>query len=102
MYFIRSHNNIVHSKTSLLKVRRASKSPQKTIPEVSARKELSSEPPPQEKPQKPSWQTFAASKGAFYFEGESLISHQYNMDVTEKQMFEISIEVTVHFCVNRS
>ena len=32
-------------------------------------------------------------KGAFYFEGESIISHQYNLDVRSDGVYNISIKV---------
>merc|ERR1712223_335579 len=38
------------------------------------------------------WKTKCSSKGAFYFEGEFLISHQYNLDILNSQNCEISIE----------
>ena len=41
----------------------------------------------------PTWKTKCSSKGAFYFEGEFLISHQYNLDISNSQNCEISIEV---------
>jgi hypothetical protein len=33
-------------------------------------------------------------KGAFYFEGESLISHQYTMKVSQQGKYQISIHVS--------
>ena len=40
----------------------------------------------------PVWKTQVFSKGAFFFEAESLISHQYNLEIQLRQRVEISIE----------
>ena len=39
------------------------------------------------------WATTHNMKGAFYFEGESIISHQYNLDVRADGVYNISIKV---------
>ena len=39
------------------------------------------------------WATTQSMKGAFYFEGESIISHQYNLDVRSDGVYNISIKV---------
>ena len=70
------------------KVRRSSKSPQHYVPDGSGSR---SSTPKHE----PGWKTICSSKGAFYFEGEFLISHQYNLDILARQRCEISIEVKI-------
>ena len=39
------------------------------------------------------WATTRSMKGAFYFEGDSIISHQYNLDVRSDGVYNISIKV---------
>merc|ERR1719510_2845532 len=71
----------VNSKT--YKVRRSSKSPQHYLPDDAGRRSATPK-------HEPTWKSTSSSKGAFYFEGEFLISHQYNMEITERQQCEIS------------
>jgi len=40
----------------------------------------------------PEWKTSVFSKGAFFFEGESLISHQFNLEIQQRQRVQISIQ----------
>ena len=40
-----------------------------------------------------SWATTRCMRGAFYFEGDSIISHQYNLDVRSDGVYNISIKV---------
>ena len=39
------------------------------------------------------WATTRSMRGAFYFEGDSIISHQYNLDVRSNGVYNISIKV---------
>ena len=39
------------------------------------------------------WATTRSMRGAFYFEGDSIISHQYNLDVRSDGVYNISIKV---------
>ena len=41
------------------------------------------------------WKSSTCSKGAFYFEGDSLISHQYNLELQQRQRVQISIQVRI-------
>ena len=68
----------VNSKT--YKVRRKSASPKN--PSISSTTE----------PKKADLKVTKTSKGAFFFEGESLISHQFNLEVTDRQKIEIELE----------
>ena len=67
-------------------MRRSSKSPQHHLPDESGRRSVTPK-------HETSWKSSCSSKGAFYFEGEFLISHQYNLEITNPQRTEISIEV---------
>ena len=100
--------NVLHS--LIFQVRRGSKSPQHFSPQHLSPQQrqqhitrcnnspgLKSTSPHHE----PVWKTKCISKGAFYLESEFLISHQYNLDISNGQNCEISIEVSFSYLETR-
>ena len=45
------------------------------------------------KAQSVTWASTQTVRGAFYFEGESIISHQYNLDIRADGIYNLSIKV---------